>query len=180
MLFTKCLKTIIFLIFSQFLLAQTSVSGFLLDETGNVIINHSVKLISLDSNAKYEVKTTTSGYFYFKSIANGAYNLQAVHNLKNIQETIQVKGQNVEVDLSFKAEKNNMLDDVVIKVQSAKAEIEQRGFAVNVIETKEASLRNMQTNELLDRVAGVKIRQEGGLGSRVNYNINGMTGNHFL
>src|SRR5690606_38497704 len=48
---------------------------------------------------------------------------------------------------------------------------------VNVVETKEASLRNFQTNELLDRSVGVRVRQNGGLGSAVNYNLNGMSGN---
>src|SRR5690606_10167800 len=67
--------------------------------------------------------------------------------------------------------------EVVVKHVSAKKEIEEKGFAVSVIETKEAGLRNLQTNELLDRTVGVRIRQNGGLGADVNYNINGMSGN---
>ncbi len=63
------------------------------------------------------------------------------------------------------------------KAQAIKAEIEREGYAVNVVETKELSLRNLQTNEILDRTAGLRIRQDGGLGSRINFNLNGMTGN---
>lgn len=48
---------------------------------------------------------------------------------------------------------------------------------MNVIETQEAAKRNIQTNELLGQSAGVRIRQNGGLGSSVNYNLNGMSGN---
>ena len=51
-----------------------------------------------------------------------------------------------------------------------------KGFSVNVIDTKEAATRNLQTNDL-GSSAGVRIRQNGGLGSSVNYNVNGMTGN---
>src|SRR5690606_23709065 len=51
-----------------------------------------------------------------------------------------------------------------------------QGFAVAVVETKEASVRNIQTNELLDRTVGVRVRQNGGLGSNVVYNLNGMSG----
>src|SRR5690606_5941652 len=40
----------------------------------------------------------------------------------------------------------------------------------------EASVRNIQTNELLDRTVGVRVRQSGGLGSEIEYNLNGMTG----
>ncbi|MBN8790542.1 MAG: TonB-dependent receptor plug domain-containing protein, partial [Terrimonas sp.] len=42
--------------------------------------------------------------------------------------------------------------------------------------TREASLRNIQTNELLDRTVGVRVRQNGGVGSAVEYNLNGMSG----
>ncbi|WP_228384182.1 TonB-dependent receptor [Sphingobacterium zhuxiongii] len=68
------------------------------------------------------------------------------------------------------------LDEIRVTGNSVKREIETKGFAVNVIETKEAALRNIQTNELLDRTVGVRVRQSGGLGSEVQYNLNGMTG----
>lgn len=68
------------------------------------------------------------------------------------------------------------LDEVVIVGETVKQEIEKSGFAVNVIETGEAALRNLQTNELLDRTVGVRVRQNGGLGASVEYNLNGMSG----
>lgn len=73
-------------------------------------------------------------------------------------------------------EKIETLEDVVIKGKSRKEKIETKGFAVNVIETKEAATRNIQTNELLNQSAGVRVRQVGGLGSFVEYNLNGMAG----
>jgi outer membrane cobalamin receptor len=68
------------------------------------------------------------------------------------------------------------LKQVSIEGKTEKRKIETSGFAVNVIETKEASLRNLQTNELLDRTVGVRVRQNGGIGSAVEYNLNGMSG----
>ncbi|MBD8487967.1 TonB-dependent receptor [Echinicola sp. CAU 1574] len=68
------------------------------------------------------------------------------------------------------------LDGVVVVGQSVKSEIETQGFAVEVIETEKAALQSVQTNDLLNRTAGVRVRQNGGLGSRVEYNLNGMTG----
>lgn len=74
--------------------------------------------------------------------------------------------------------KTKTIEQVTLsKAEAIKTEIEKEGYAMNVIETKELSLRNIQTNELLDRSAGVRIRQNGGLGSHTHYNINGMTGN---
>src|SRR5690606_22357676 len=37
-------------------------------------------------------------------------------------------------------------------------------------------LRHLTTNELLDRAVGVRVRQNGGVGSNVEYNLNGMSG----
>lgn len=74
-------------------------------------------------------------------------------------------------DNSFEA-----LENVEIKGKSKKQKTETSGFAVAVINTKEASLRNLTTNELLDRSVGVRVRQNGGIGSNVEYNLNGMSG----
>ncbi|MDR7208332.1 TonB-dependent receptor plug domain-containing protein [Flavobacterium piscis] len=68
------------------------------------------------------------------------------------------------------------LENVEVQGTSKKKKIETSGFAVSIIETKEASLRNLTTNELLDRSVGVRVRQNGGVGSNVEYNLNGMSG----
>lgn len=68
------------------------------------------------------------------------------------------------------------LKTVSIKGKSKKQKVETSGFAVAIIETKEASLRNLTTNELLDRSVGIRVRQNGGIGSNVEYNLNGMSG----
>ncbi|GGA78689.1 TonB-dependent receptor [Flavobacterium palustre] len=75
-----------------------------------------------------------------------------------------------------KEEKIETLKTVSIQGKSKKQKVETSGFAVAIIETKEASLRNLTTNELLDRSVGVRVRQNGGIGSNVEYNLNGMSG----
>lgn len=74
-------------------------------------------------------------------------------------------------------ENDNSLSEVTVYGKSEKTEIETKGFAVNVIEPQKTALQSIQTNELLDRTAGVRVRQNGGLGSATNYNLNGMSGN---
>lgn len=84
---------------------------------------------------------------------------------------------------NFKIDKTNASDtitenlkSVIVKGKPKKQKLETSGFAVAIIETKEASLRNLTTNELLDRSVGVRVRQNGGIGSNVEYNLNGMSG----
>lgn len=156
--------------------AQYKVTGFVYDGSGNSTSNAEVKL----SNALFSeiTFTNTDGKYEINDVASGIFELKA--SAESYQETLQINVSDINIIqdiylLSLNAEES--LQDMVIHFQSAKSEIEKSGFAVNVIETKEAALRNIQTNELLDRSVGVRVRQNGGLGSSVNYNLNGLSGN---
>ncbi|MFD2907960.1 TonB-dependent receptor domain-containing protein [Flavobacterium ardleyense] len=119
---------------------------------------------------------------------NGNYIINNVPYGNYILETSSIEANKKTVAVKFNATTKNVniiieratsveLNEVVVKVTTEKTKIETKGFAVNVIETKAAAVRNVQTNELLSKTVGVRIRQNGGLGSAVNYNINGMSGN---
>ena len=91
--------------------------------------------------------------------------------------TIKTTPNNKRVQLSFVLNENaENLEEVTLNGKSKATAIETEGFAVNVIDTKQASQRNIQTNELLNTTVGVKIRQNGGLGSQVEYSLNGLSG----
>lgn len=167
-----------FMLFFTNSFAQVIVTGYVIDEKNNLLNNAKVFLENYNSVKIHETVTDHSGKYVFKDVLKGTYYLVVLNSDDNVKVAVKVNDKNIEKDLvSISDVKNSVLEGVVIKKQSVKNEIEKRGFAVNIVDTKEASLRNMQTNELLDRTAGVKIRQDGGLGSRVSYNINGMTGN---
>ena len=91
--------------------------------------------------------------------------------------TIETNPTNNRVKLDFVLKENSeSLDEVTVTGKTRKTELETQGFAVNAVETKEASLRNIQANELLNTTVGVKIRQNGGLGSNIEYSLNGLSG----
>ncbi|WP_346237631.1 TonB-dependent receptor [Niabella insulamsoli] len=85
-------------------------------------------------------------------------------------------GDTIIQNFTLKKGDRENLEEVTVEGLTKKREMEISGFAVAVIETKEASLRNLTTNELLDRAVGVRVRQNGGIGSQVTYNLNGMSG----
>ncbi|PQJ69100.1 TonB-dependent receptor [Polaribacter butkevichii] len=124
-----------------------------------------------------ETVTDFNGEFYIKSIPYGTHKIQ-FHSLNSKRKIITalLNTKKKEVNLSLELIKNQ-LDEVRITTKTEKTKKETQGFAVNVIKTKEASLRNIQTNELLNTTVGVKIRQNGGLGSDVSYSLNGLSGN---
>ncbi|MBD1420761.1 TonB-dependent receptor [Sphingobacterium chuzhouense] len=117
----------------------------------------------------------------------GRYSLNNVpYGNREIQVTaieIQPKTVRLKVDkpihnflIAVSATGDIALEGVEVSRMTEKREMETSGFAVAVIETKEASLRNLTTNELLDRAVGVRVRQNGGVGAPIEYNLNGMSG----
>ena len=92
------------------------------------------------------------------------------------EENVDVKANETQTIHVLLKEETHSIGEVVVSAKGEKQKIETTGFAVSVIEPMKAALHSLQTNELLDRTAGIRIRQEGGLGSRINYNINGLSG----
>lgn len=69
------------------------------------------------------------------------------------------------------------LKDVEVYAKSKSQKLREGAFAVNALDVKPVvnSLSNL--NELVNRTSGVKVRQEGGVGSDYDLSINGMSGN---
>ncbi|GGF09090.1 Outer membrane receptor proteins, mostly Fe transport [Chishuiella changwenlii] len=156
--------------------AQHSVSGVIHDENNQLLKNLDVELILTNSSKK--TKTNKNGEYQFSDIGNGEYQLKIYKEEKEEVYFIKVEDKDLIYNTAFNLSSHIGLNEVNIKkLRSVKSELEKKGFAVNVIETKEASVRNTQTLELLDQSVGVRIRQNGGLGSEYQFNINGMSGN---
>lgn len=171
----RLLILLTFIFISPFAKAQYNISGFIYDESG-ILLKKSAVILITDSRT-YSVESDQYGQYSFKNLPNGNYQVFFKRQSYEKLFPITIKDKNQKLDIYASTTDESILDDLVIKVESVKSTLEKEGFAVNIIETKDAALRNIQTNELLDRTAGVRVRQNGGLGSAVDYNLNGMTGN---
>ena len=162
------------LVFPLLASAQYDISGVVKDANGYLVANTTVQL----NHAKYgqRVVTNAAGIYVLKNIASGTYTLEVSSGDFIGFEQVTVKNAPLRHDIQLKNDKDYELDEVAIKGESLKTKIEKKGFAVNIINTEEASQRNIQTNELLNTTVGVKIRQNGGLGSNVEYSLNGLSG----
>ncbi|CAH8288087.1 outer membrane receptor protein involved in Fe transport [Mariniflexile fucanivorans] len=155
---------------------QNTISGKVVDSSGQpllgatIVIENSSRATITDENGLYVLKNIHPG----KKIVIASY-MGFESKSKEIVFTKNTINKNITTDFSLN-EKLESLQEVNLQGKTSKAKIETEGFAVNVIETKEASQRNIQTNELLNTSVGVKIRQNGGLGSEVSYSLNGLSG----
>jgi hypothetical protein len=154
--------------------AQTgTLSGKITDDQGKTIAGATVTLKEMNRSTM----TDDNGHYEIKSIQYGSYTLM-ITSVISQPKSIRVKVDQPNIVLHTKVREiaNHDLAQVTVQGKTEKRKIETSGFAVNVVDTKEASLRNLQTNELLNRTVGVRVRQVGGFGSNADYNLNGMSG----
>ena len=153
---------------------NANISGSVRSANGEVM-----EFVSVFIKNTSHATTTNEKGGYTLSVPAG--NHQLVFSFLGYQTEIwdfQINNGETETkDIVLTENETSRLKEVRVLGRSVKKELETQGFAVHVVETQRIAVQSIQTNELLDRTAGVRIRQDGGLGSRANYNINGLSGN---
>ena len=170
----KFLHIVILLIITLTASAQTGeLYGTVTLSSGEPIVGISVTL----QPGNLGTMTDETGRYSLKNIPFGGYEL-VVTSLEIQKKELQVTIGQIRQRMNITVEPTdaNQLEEVSVVRTTEKRQMETSGFAVAVIETKEASLRNLTTNELLDRAVGVRVRQNGGIGSQIEYNLNGLSG----
>lgn len=169
-------QTILFLLFILPLAAfsQHTLSGTIYDANGFLATNAVVKISKGDFTDA--AQSNSSGFYAFQNLQSGTYTLEIIHGDFIDFDQVVINNKSTQHNIQLKNEKDYELDAVTLKGESIKMKMEKEGFAVSVVNTEEASSRNIQTNELLNTTVGVKIRQNGGLGSQVQYSLNGLSG----
>ena len=70
-----------------------------------------------------------------------------------------------------------MLDNVTVTGKSKTQRLREGALSVNAIDVRSIVSSISSLSGLVDRTAGVKLREEGGVGSDFDLSINGMSGN---
>lgn len=165
-------SVIIFLIFKLGFSQTGTLSGNIILDDELPVINAHIQIVGTNHTAI----TDFDGKFSIDELKYGAYKI-TVSTIEAKKTTVSttINGKNNTITISLKS-KTNELKEVTVNGKTKNTKIETQGFAANAINTKEAGLRNIQTNELLNTTVGVKIRQNGGLGSNIHYSLNGLSG----
>ncbi|MDR2914411.1 MAG: TonB-dependent receptor [Tannerella sp.] len=159
--------------FSISAVAQTtSLTGKVKFNDGNPVPD---AIVAIKSLKKYS-QTDENGNFKISGVKYGKHEIEVSSiEIKNKSFRIELNRQSQPIVLEVEPSIIE-IGQVVVTGRSTKAKMQISGLAVDVLETQKLAVQSVQTNELLDRTAGVKIRQDGGLGSRTRYNINGFSG----
>ncbi len=173
--YMKILFTIAFcFLLSLSVFSQTAtLKGRILQKGGESVSFATVQLAGTTT----AVMTDDRGNYELKSIPFGKKEIVVSSvEIETKKVHVDINRSEIKLDIEVNPRTDIDLDEVKVVGKTEKKALETDGFAVAIIETKEASLRNLTTNELLDRAVGVRVRQNGGVGSRVEYNLNGMSG----
>ncbi|WP_234994542.1 TonB-dependent receptor [Pedobacter caeni] len=156
-------------------LNKSSIKGQVSDEQQQRISFATIRLLPGNKT----VATDQQGNYQFLDLPSGSYTIQiSVVGFKKVEQKIVLK-ESEALSLSFSLKgSQNELKDVAISGKTKATKIKESGYAVNVIETKQYANTNSDINQVLSRSTGVKIREQGGLGSDYTFSINGLSGNH--
>lgn len=151
---------------------QTKLTGVVQTLSGEPIPFASVGLKSTN----YGTVCDAQGVFNFEA-PEGAYTLQVSYvGYKTYQAPLKLKsGENKPLEVALQKQEVD-LNEVVVTGKGQTQELKESGFAVNAIDTKAFQSTTANLNQVLDQTSGIRVRQSGGLGSNVNFSINGLSG----
>lgn len=134
-------------------------------------------LIGILNTNQYVVSDITGSY-EFSKLKFGKYILEAsTVEANTIAVKVELKKPNQTFDIKFKKNNIHQLEEIIVTAKSDGQKMKERGFSLDLIDTKKTALTSLQSTDLLDRAAGIKLRQSGGMGSDIKFNINGLSGN---
>jgi len=152
-----------------------SVSGNLKTTSGEPAIALTLKI----QNTSFAAISNNSGDFTIKNITPGRYTLIVTGiGYKTQQKAIAVTaGKNTEADFTISYESINM-NGITVIGRTAVQESNRQAFNVTAIDAKQLYNSTLDLAGALDRVAGIRVRESGGVGSNFNLSLNGFSGNH--
>ncbi len=170
------ISLLLYLLISQFTLANDlnhAIIGKVVDQSNNPIpfANIYIENSTIGTNSSVDGKFQLSNLSYSKATV-------VIKSIGYVEKKITVdfsKSRTVELHIKLEEEKIG-LNEVVIKADSKASQINKSGFAVTSVDVGVLEARPLELNDVLEQTPGLKVRRDGGLGSRTSFNLNGMTG----
>lgn len=171
---------IIFLFYCSFIInAQnhTEASSVLL---GNITTENNRPLLNatiLIENTSLGTNSKSNGSYKINNIPFGTHTVTASFlGFTSISKTIKIE-DNYPLELNFTlTETKENLDEIIIKTLSKTEQKRDKGFVIEAVKTSDLQVQSVTLTTVLNQLAGIKVRQDGGLGSRSNFSINGLSG----
>jgi outer membrane cobalamin receptor len=150
-----------------------TITGSVKDENGQSVPSATLQL----GNTNKGAATGADGNFTIENVTPGKYTLKiSALGFTSFIKQIEVKdGQRVVLNLSMKSG-NRDISEVTVLGRTATQEVKQQAYNVIAVDAKKLHNSTLDLSHALDRVSGVRVREAGGVGSRMDFSLNGFNG----
>lgn len=146
------------------------------DEAGNGIAGASI--IFDRGNGRYDSYADTEGVCYFKLIPSGQalMTISTIGYTKHIQKIVVKPGKCSEYKIVLR-EYVAKLNEISVVGKTSTQRAQEQSYQVSVIDAKKLYNSTLNIAHALNNVPGIRARESGGLGSNMEFSLNGFSGN---
>ncbi|WP_316800326.1 TonB-dependent receptor [Pedobacter frigidisoli] len=164
-----------YVIFSYAQNLTATVSGVVKGDNGDPIPGATIKI----QKSNYGTISDANGVFRITNIAPGAYSIHiSAIGFKTQKKDIRLNaGQDFKLNVTI-AEDAAQMETVNVLGRTKAQEVNRQAFNVTAIDATKLYNTTLDISGALDKVAGVRVRETGGVGSSFNVSLNGFSGNH--
>ncbi|MDM1097536.1 TonB-dependent receptor [Myroides odoratimimus] len=150
-----------------------SIQGVVKDNSGEIVIGATVvikennKFGQTDSNGRYIIPKLQSNKQYTVEVSYIGYTF--------FSQKVTVNGDKV-FSITLTPDNYN-LSEINIQGKSKVQLVKEKAYNVAVVDAVKLHNRALDIGQALDKTSGVRVRQDGGVGSAMNISLNGYSGN---
>ncbi|HEY3403592.1 MAG TPA: TonB-dependent receptor plug domain-containing protein [Ohtaekwangia sp.] len=173
---TLCTFLLLTLFLTATVNAQTtaSLSGKIFDNAGNLLPFSSVTIDTLNKG----VVSDEDAAYRIDKVPAGTYRVSAAMiGYKKQIRMVTLNGKSVTLNFSLEEDTQALTEVTITGEKDAVQKTRELPFSVNSIDVVPMQNLNMDVNTVLNRSTGIRIRQDGGLGSDFSFSLNGFSGN---
>ncbi|MDM1351326.1 TonB-dependent receptor [Myroides marinus] len=148
-------------------------SGIVKDNTGGSIVGAVIVVKETSQFAQSDV----NGKFTLPKLKPLSHYTLIVNYMgfKEYQEVVDLsKGNNIVIKL---IPDHYNLNEINIKTKSKVQQVKEKAYNVAVVDATKLHARSMDIGHALSKTSGVRVREQGGMGSNMNISLNGYSGN---
>jgi outer membrane receptor protein involved in Fe transport len=154
---------------------NSSLRGTVNSAAGVPLSGAGISIISLKKSAVSD----HNGFFEIDNVPPGSYKIMVTY-VGYIESTLNVilpltVGKDLRISLQ---EIENDLSGITVVGRTKAQEVNRQAFNVTAIDATKLYNTTLDISGALDRVAGVRVRESGGVGSNFNVSLNGFSGRH--
>jgi outer membrane cobalamin receptor len=153
--------------------SSLSISGHVKSADNELLPGASVALKGTSAGTS----TNVDGRYTLDNIKAGAYHL-TVSFMGYLAQSKQItvkEGEHLKLNFHLQSEMKE-LESVSVLGRSEAKEVNRQAYNVTAIDAKKLQNSTLDLSHALDRVSGVRVRESGGVGSNMNFSLNGFTG----